>query len=94
MQLIKRKTQAIESKPVIYEVNLTIDNDVIDEFDAWLQKHIDEMLAIPGFISAATLVIENNDENTKQRSVQYRLVSQDALDTYFEKMLSVCEQMV
>ena len=85
MQLIKRKTIAIDSKPVIYEVNLTIDNDVIDEFDAWLQKHVDEMLAIPGFISASTAVIENNDENTKQRSVQFRLTNQAALDAYYEK---------
>ena len=85
MQLIKTKKTIIESKPVIYEVNLTIDNDVIDEFDAWLQKHIDEMLAIPGFISAATLVIENNDDNTKQRSVQFRLTNQAALDSYYEK---------
>ena len=84
MQLIKSKSVAIVSKPVIYEVNLTIDNDVIDEFDAWLKKHIEEMLAIPGFISAATSVIENNDDNTKQRSVQYRLINQAALDSYFE----------
>ncbi len=85
MQLIKSKAETKIAKPIIYEVNLTIDNDIIDEFDAWLQKHIDEMLAIPGFISAATLVIENNDEDTKQRSVQYRLVDQESLDTYFEK---------
>ena len=85
MQLIKTKKAIIESKPVIYEVNLTIDNDVIDEFDEWLQKHVDEMLAIPGFISASTAVIENNDENTKQRSVQFRLTNQAALDTYYEK---------
>ncbi len=85
MQLIKRKTITIDSKPVIYEVNLTIDNDVIDEFDAWLQKHVDEMLAIPGFISASTAVIENNDENTKQRSVQFKLTNQAALDAYYAK---------
>ena len=54
MQLIKTKPVAVIAKPVIYEVNLTVDNDVIDEFDAWLQKHVDEMLAIPGFVSAAT----------------------------------------
>ncbi len=84
MQLIKSPVKDIKDQAVIYEVNLTIDNQVVDEFDAWLQKHVNEMLAIPGFISASTSVIENNDEETKQRCVQYRLVNHKALDSYFE----------
>lgn len=83
MQLIKSTTLPLK-QAVIYEVNLTIVNDVIEQFDAWLKKHIDEMLAIPGFISASTSVIENDDNDTKQRCVQYRLTDQAALDAYFE----------
>ena len=84
MQLIKSPAVLHKDQVVIYEVNLTIDNEVIDEFDVWLKKHVDEMLAIPGFISASTAVIENDDENTKQRSVQFLLSNQQDLDAYFE----------
>ncbi len=67
---------------VIYEVNLSIDVDVIDRFDEWLHQHTEEMLAIPGFISAATSVPDVDDESQKHRCVQYRLISQAALDDY------------
>ncbi|MFT6389183.1 MAG: hypothetical protein ACJAUP_002573, partial [Cellvibrionaceae bacterium] len=60
---------------VIYEVNLSIDVDVIDRFDEWLHQHTEEMLAIPGFISAATSVPDVDDESQKHRCVQYRLIS-------------------
>ena len=38
--------------PVIYEVNLTVDVEVVEAFDEWLHDHTQDMLAIPGFISA------------------------------------------
>ena len=84
MQLVKSPAVPNKDQVVIYEVNLTINNEVINEFDVWLKSHVAEMLAIPGFISASTAVIENDDENTKQRSVQFRLTNQQDLDAYFE----------
>lgn len=73
-----------EPKAVIYEVNLAVDVDVVERFDIWLHKHTEEMLAIPGFISAATSVPDVEDEKVKHRCVQYRLSDQSALDNYFE----------
>lgn len=67
---------------VIYEVNLSVDVDVIERFDEWLQLHTKEMLAIPGFISAATSVPDVDDESQKHRCVQYRLSDKAALDDY------------
>ncbi|MBX2846735.1 MAG: DUF4286 family protein [Acidiferrobacterales bacterium] len=67
---------------VIYEVNLSIDVNVIERFDEWLQQHCDEMLGIPGFISAAISVPNIIDGDRKYRCVQYQLSDQDALDDY------------
>ncbi len=67
---------------VIYEVNLSVDVDVIERFDDWLHQHTQEMLAIPGFISASTSVPDVTNENRKHRCVQYRLSNQAALDDY------------
>ncbi|MBT8141806.1 MAG: DUF4286 family protein [Gammaproteobacteria bacterium] len=85
MQLIKSTPRLPKAQPVIYEVTLTIDVEVIDEFDEWLQKHVEEMLAIPGFVSASISVVDNQDENNRQRCVQYRLSDQAALDSYIDK---------
>jgi hypothetical protein len=74
----------IELPAVIYEVNLSIDFEVIERFDEWLHRHTEEMLAIPGFISAATSIPEVQNEDKKHRCVQYRLSGQKALDDYLE----------
>lgn len=78
------KRPSSEQRAVIYEVNLSIDVEIIEQFDEWLHKHIEEMLAVPGFVSAATSVPDVEDENRKHRCVQYRLSDQAALDHYLE----------
>ena len=80
----QRATSAVETRAVIYEVNLRVDVEVIERFDEWLHRHTEEMLAIPGFISAATSVPDVEDEKQKHRCVQYRLSDQTALDNYLE----------
>lgn len=81
---VKQLNLPHKSSAVIYEVNLSIDVEVIERFDEWLHRHTEEMLAIPGFISAATSVPDVEDENRKHRCVQYRLSDQAALDDYFQ----------
>lgn len=41
--------------PVVYEVNLTIDPEVAEEYLAWLRPHIKEILQLKGFVSAELL---------------------------------------
>ncbi len=75
----------MSSENVIYEVNLSVPASREVEFDEWLQAHITEMLALPGFISASTLTgKEPADEGRIERSVQYRLADQPSLDAYLE----------
>jgi hypothetical protein len=74
----------IKAHAVIYEVNLTVDVEVIEQFDQWLHQHTEDMLAIPGFVSASTSVPDVEDEKRKHRCVQYRLRDQTALDNYLQ----------
>ena len=41
---------------VIYEVNLTVEPDIVDAYSAWLEEHIRAMLDHDGFESAAWYV--------------------------------------
>ena len=79
---------------VVYEVNLAVDADVADDYAAWLGPHIDEVLAVPGFVSAEWWTVEgatsgegDSGEAAPPRvrwSVQYRVESREALQTYFD----------
>ena len=65
---------------IIYEVNLTVDRDIAAEYERWLDGHIGEMLALPGFESAEWLEDRHYDEDEgadPRWSIQYRLGSHD-----------------
>jgi len=77
-----------ENSPVIYEVNLSLSPDIADVFDLWLKEHIDDMLAIAGFVSASVYKDQappgvDPDPNQVYRTVQYKVSTREALDDYF-----------
>ena len=37
---------------IVYEVNLDLRADVYADYRAWLAAHVEEILALPGFVSA------------------------------------------
>lgn len=47
---------------VIYEVNLTIAPDRVNEYSAWLEEHVREMLDLDGFESAALYARSGTNE--------------------------------
>ena len=56
---------------IIYEVNLTVDPDVSDEYAAWLRPHIAHILKIGGFLGAEWLdrdAVDENGDSEKQRN--------------------------
>ncbi len=68
---------------LIYQVDLIVDGEVAAPFDLWLAEHIEEMLAVEGFISAEVLAdTEGVGEGVVRRSVQYRVRNREALDHY------------
>ena len=70
---------------VIYEVNLEVDGEIVDEFDAWLGTHVGEMLELPGFESAQLFREETTQQTSvAKRSVQYQVRSQADLDEYLD----------
>ena len=40
---------------IIYEVNIELNPDIVNEFDEWLDEHIEQMLQFEGFSSAKKL---------------------------------------
>ncbi|MEL6446679.1 MAG: DUF4286 family protein [Pseudomonadota bacterium] len=72
------------SNRVVYEVSLRIGDDQTVALGAWLPEHIDEMLALPGFIEAQYFDPQRDDDGRWAHTVQYVLSSRDALDAYLE----------
>ena len=73
---------------IVYEVNLTVDREIADDYANWLGPHIEEMLALPGFESAEWLEDVDYDEEegaAPRWSVRYRLRSHDDLARYYEE---------
>jgi hypothetical protein len=70
---------------VIYEVNIDVDAEAEAELLAWLPPHIDQLLALDGFIGAEAWAVEDDANATARRRhcVHYLLDSRDALEAYF-----------
>ena len=69
---------------IIYEVNISLQRAIEAEYRDWLEKHIAEILALPGFLDAQRFdVLSGDDADSVDICVQYRLESQLALDHYF-----------
>lgn len=71
---------------VIYEVNLHVDADIIDDYRAWLTAHVAEMLDVPGFVDAEILDVLDPSPSTGDvaLSVRYRVHGMAALRDYFD----------
>ena len=50
---------------VLYEVNIRVLEEIADEYESWLDDHIQELLRIDGFESADWFVIEEDTEAQK-----------------------------
>ena len=66
----------------IYEVTLSVDREIVDAFDAWLENHVQDMLGVPGFLKAETFELEDDDEGRARRVAHYYLASEEDLEEY------------
>lgn len=70
----------------VYEVNIDIEPALRGEYLAWLQEHVREILALPGFTGAEILEVEDpQDAHSCRLCVQYRLTGADALERYLHE---------
>ena len=66
----------------IYEVTISVDREIVDQFDAWLAHHVKEMLQISGISRAEVLEQEDNDQGRARRITNYYFVSDPDLEQY------------
>ncbi len=72
---------------IVYEVNLSVDAAVYAEYLAWLDAHMAEILALPGFLGAEVLEVAEPAPPPSLRalSVHYRVRDRAALQDYFDR---------
>ena len=67
----------------MYEVNLDVDAMIATDYRGWLDAHVQDMLALPGFVSAQVFEVAEPVENGRVAyCVHYRLRDVAALDAY------------
>jgi hypothetical protein len=67
---------------VIYEVTLSVDREIVDEFDDWLATHTEEMLELPGFTGAQVYETDDDEQGRARRVTHYELPGRAELDEY------------
>ena len=75
----------MRDETITYEVALEPDAEILPDFEAWLEYHVDEMLALPGFTGASIHKAEDPDSGAALRVVRYQLADRAALDRYLDE---------
>lgn len=75
-------TGAGAGERITYEVTLEPDPEILRDFEAWLEYHVDDMIALPGFTGATIHKGVNPETGAALRIVRYELENQAALDRY------------
>lgn len=72
---------------VIYEVSIAVDHEIAQDYRQWLVEHVQELLALPGFVSAEISEVEAPaaEDGREAFCVHYRLASHADLEEYLEK---------
>ncbi len=72
---------------IVYEVNLFVRRTIAAEYRVWLDAHVQEILALPGFLGAE--VFERREPAAAEGELvlctQYRLRDAAALDHYLRE---------
>lgn len=68
----------------VYELTFSIDRDIVDECDRWLENHVRSMLHTPGVVDCNTAAMTDDDDGHARRMCLYELESDDALDEFLD----------
>ncbi len=75
-----------DSGQVEYEVNLSVAAGIVQEYLAWLEDHVRQLLALPGFLAATLWRVEDPaSESRVAYCVRYRLTDAQALASYLRE---------
>jgi len=75
----------VSGERITYEVTLEPDPAILRDFEAWLEYHADEMIALPGFTGATIHKGEDPETGAALRIVRYELEDRAALERYLEE---------
>ncbi len=64
----------------IYEVTISVDREIVDQFDAWLKANVEEMLQISGVSHAEVFEQEDDDHGRARRVAHYHFASNADLE--------------
>lgn len=69
---------------IVYEVNLFVQSAIADPFRVWLDAHVREIVALPGFVSAEIFerLEPTGAADELALCTQYRLHDAEALSAY------------
>jgi hypothetical protein len=67
---------------ILYEVRIEIDAVLADAYRTWLDAHVREIVALPGFAGAAVFAEDATTTGRAGFCIHYRLVDRAALDRY------------
>jgi hypothetical protein len=71
---------------VIYEVNLSINNEIFSDYYTWLLAHVKKILTFSGFTSCEIGLVENQNEDYKNHlRVSYFVDSYENLQSYLSQ---------
>ena len=68
---------------VIYEVNLSVNNSIYNDYIKWLKDHISKMLAFKGFCKHHLYEVPSDELYQKKICVHYYVDSLKDLEYYF-----------
>lgn len=77
---------------LIYEINIKISLDILDDYLSWLDEHISEILDIDGFESAKIYKETFTSSDFFAITIHYSVSSKSALDSYFDNHAEVMRQ--
>ena len=67
---------------IIYEIDITIKNNIYSEYIIWLKNHIEEMLKFNGFESSNSYLYDANNLE-KKILIHYYIKDKKYLNNYF-----------
>lgn len=81
------------SQPITYEVQLTVESHLANDYLKWLKSHITQMLQVPGFIRCdwfQLLELETEEKiGTHVWILQYKVETRERLQKYFQDQAPV-----
>ncbi len=79
------------SGPIV-EVTISVDREIVDQFDEWLERHVEEMLQIAGIYRAEVFELEDDDQGRARRVAHYHFARNADLEQFFSGQAEAMQQ--